>query len=328
MFDKTGTLTRNAPTVTRILTAGSATTDDVIGFAAGLEAVSDHPLAAAIIAANEATPEPAADVETVPGKGVTGIVDGRAIRLGKPGFIDPAGLTDQVRQLQAAGATVVLVECDGTTIGAIAVADQTRDEARHVVSELHALGVNRVVMLTGDNPATAAVVGAVVGIDDVRADLLPDDKLAAIRDLQTGGPVAMIGDGINDAPALATADVGIAMGAAGSDVAIEAADIAIMSDNLDHLPGMLSHARRTRRIMIQNLVLSGLIITVLIPIAAFGVLGLGAVVATHELAEIIVIGNGLRARRPLERFTPQTTSELTGTPTGTTMTDSAIGGPP
>ena len=166
-------------------------------------------------------------------------------------------------------------------------------------------------MLTGDNNATARALAAQAGIDDVRAELLPAEKTTAVQQLTGFGGVAMVGDGINDAPALATAHVGIAIGAAGSDVAIEAADIAIMGDRLTHLPDLLDHAVRTRRIMLQNLILSGLIIAVLIPVAALGWLGLGAVVATHEIAEIAVIANGLRARRHLhtEPRVPSTTIE-------------------
>ena len=300
-FDKTGTLTRNQPKVVEVVTIGGASRDEVVGFAAAVEALSEHPLAAAIVAATDGRPRDTTDVHTVAGMGVTGVVDAHQVRLGKPGFIRPAAIGVDIARLQSSGATVVLVERDGVTIGAIAVRDEVRTEARSVVAALHTGGIDRIVMLTGDNELTARVVGAAIEIDDVRAGLLPDDKLTVIRELQASGPVAMVGDGINDAPALATADVGIAMGAAGSDIAIEAADVAIMGDSLDHLPALLAHARRTRRIMIQNLVMSGAIITILIPISALGVLGLGAVVATHELAEILVIGNGIRARRAFDR---------------------------
>jgi cation-transporting ATPase G len=233
-------------------------------------------------------------VQAIAGHGITGVVDGRTVRVGKPGFIEPGALAGDVTRLQAGGATAVLVEVDGDTIAVIGVRDELRPEAADVVAALHRRGI-RVAMLTGDNAATAAALAAQAGIDDVRAELLPADKTRAVEQLAAHGGVAMVGDGINDAPALATARVGIAMGAAGSDVAIEAADIAIMGDRLTHLPDVLDHAVRTRRIMIQNLVLSGLIIAVLIPVAAFGVLGLGAVVATHEIAEIVVIANGPRS---------------------------------
>jgi len=155
-------------------------------------------------------------------------------------------------------------------------------------------------MLTGDNAGTAKAIGAAAGIDDIHAELLPTDKAAVIEQLQSHGPVVMVGDGINDAPALAGADVGIAMGWAGTDVAIEAADVAIMGDDLTHLGDLIAHARRTHTIMIQNLALSGLLVAVLIPVAAFGLLGLGAVVAVHELAEIVVRQRSPSSPRPLQ----------------------------
>lgn len=152
-------------------------------------------------------------------------------------------------------------------------------------------------MLTGDNERTARALAAEVGIDEVHADLRPEDKARIIDDLQDRRSTAMVGDGVNDAPALATADLGIAMGAMGTDVAIETADVALMGEDLRHLPQALAHARRSRRIMLQNVGLSLAIITVLMPLALFGVLGLAAVVLVHELAEIVVIANGVRAGR-------------------------------
>jgi len=298
-LDKTGTLTRNQPSVVGVATISGHTRQRVLELAAGLEAASDHPLAAAIVAVAPAT-DPTSDVHTVYGDGLTGTVDDHAVRVGKPGFVDPAELSDTVASYQRDGATVVAVEADGTTVGVIAIRDELRPEAADVVAALGAQGL-QVTMLTGDNAATAASVGTAAGIGDIRAELLPADKTTAIEQLSTGGPVAMVGDGINDAPALATATVGVAMGAAGTDVAIEAADVAIMGDHLDHLPELVAHARRTRRIMLQNLIGSGAIIAVLIPVATFGWLGLGAVVAVHEVVEIFVIANGLRARRRLTR---------------------------
>ncbi len=298
-LDKTGTLTRNRPTVIDVITAAGTDRATAVSFAASLEASSDHPLARAITADSNSF-HAATGVQAVAGHGITGTVDGRPVRVGKPGFIDAGTLAADVSRLQAGGATAVLVEVDGDTIAVIGVRDELRPEAADVIAALHRRGV-RVAMLTGDNAATAAALAAQAGIDDVRAELLPADKTRAVEQLAVHGGVAMVGDGINDAPALATAQVGIAMGAAGSDVAIEAADIAIMGDRLTHLPDVLDHAVRTRRIMIQNLVLSGLIIAVLIPVAALGWLGLGAVVATHEIAEIAVIANGLRARRSIHR---------------------------
>ena len=293
-FDKTGTLTRNEPTVVDVATSGTDTAT-LLTVAATLEANSDHPLAAAITAAG--TPSGSAtDVQTVPGAGITGTIDGHHVRLGSPSFVPAGSLTNDVQRFMDSGATVVVVERDGGAIGAIAVRDDLRDEAALVVSELRQLGLH-IVLLSGDHHDTAIALGHAAGIDDIRAELLPDDKRGAIDELGQVGGVMMVGDGINDAPALATADVGVAMGALGSDVAIEAADIAIMSDRLTHLPWLVGHARRTRRIIIQNLILSGVIIITLVPLAGIGLLGLGAIVAIHEIAEIIVIANGLRARQ-------------------------------
>ena len=296
-LDKTGTITRNQPRVIAIDPAPGTRPDEVLALAAALEARSEHPLAAAITEAHPATLPVAHDVEAIVGAGLTGTVDGRPARLGKPAFVDPGPLAARVTARQRNGATVVVVEHDGTLLGTIAVRDDPRPEARHAVAELRRLGIGRVAMLTGDNHATATAVAAEVGIDDIHAELLPTEKLDHIIELQGTGPTAMVGDGINDAPALATADVGIAMGAAGSDVAIEAADVALLGEDLRHLPATLRHARRAGRIMRQNLALSGLILAVLIPLAATGTLGLATVVATHELAEVIVIANGMRAGR-------------------------------
>ncbi len=293
--DKTGTLTRNRPLVVDMVSANGAGPDELIELAAALERRSEHPLAQAILAA---APDGASaeDVEAVAGSGLVGRLDGRSLRLGRPGFIEPGALTADVQRLQGDGATVVLIERDGETLGAIAVRDELRPEAPAAVDDLHAGGL-RTAMLTGDNRRTAEALAARAGIGDVYAELLPEDKVTAVERLQRERPTAMVGDGINDAPALASADVGIAMGAIGTDVAIEAADVALMGDDLRHLPDTLVHARRAGRVMRQNLLLSGGILLTLIPLAATGVLGLAAVVAVHELAEVVVIANGIRAGR-------------------------------
>ena len=294
-LDKTGTLTRNQPAVVDVATAPGHTREQVLDIAAALESRSEHPLARAILAAVPQHRD-AEGVEAVTGAGLTGTIDGRRARLGRPGWIDAMELAEQVTAMQEAGATAVLVEYDGAVIGAVAVRDDLRPEAPEVVARLRADGY-QVAMLTGDNERTATALAALAGITDVHADLRPEDKSAIIRRLRESAPTAMVGDGVNDAPALATADVGIAMGVMGSDVAIETADVALMGEDLRHLPQTLAHARRARSIMLQNVGLSLGLITVLIPLAALGVLGLAAVVLVHELAEIVVIGNGVRAGR-------------------------------
>ncbi|MFF4923304.1 heavy metal translocating P-type ATPase [Kitasatospora sp. NPDC001261] len=294
-LDKTGTLTRNRPAVVRVVTLDGHSRDTVLAVAAALEARSEHPLAEAVLAAAPGVPA-ATDVEAVTGAGLTGRLGGRPVRLGRPGWIEPGPLAEAVTAMQDSGATAVLVEDDATVIGAIAVRDELRPEAREVVDRLRARGLT-VVMLTGDNERTARALAAEAGIDTVHADLRPEDKARIIGGLRTLRPTAMVGDGVNDAPALATADLGIAMGAMGTDVAIETADVALMGEDLRHLPQALDHARRARRIMLQNVGLSLAVIVGLMPLALLGVLGLAAVVAVHELAEIVIIGNGVRAGR-------------------------------
>lgn len=294
-LDKTGTLTRNEPVVTEVVTVGDATRSEILRLAAAVETRSEHPLASAILAAAEDV-APAHDVEAVPGSGLVGRVDDHWIRLGRPGWLDAGLLAEAVARMQQAGATVVLLERDGDVIAAIAVRDELRVEAAEVVADLRREGYH-LVMLTGDNERTAAALAAEVGIDNVHADLRPEDKADIVAQLRLDRATAMVGDGVNDAPALATADLGIAMGAMGTDVAIETADVALMGEDLRHLPKVLTHARRARRIMLQNVGLSLGIIVLLVPFALLGLIGLAAVVLVHELAEVVVIANGVRAGR-------------------------------
>ncbi|MGH9156000.1 MAG: heavy metal translocating P-type ATPase [Acidimicrobiales bacterium] len=295
-LDKTGTLTENRPRVVEVVCAPGITSETVLGLAAALEARSEHPLAQAVLDAVGTAPAAARGVEAVAGSGLVGTVDGATVRLGRPGFVAAAGLSADVERMQAAGATVVLVERDGVTVGAIAVRDELRPEAAETIAVLHRAGM-ATAMLTGDNRATAEALGRRAGVGVVHSELLPTDKAAVIERLEASQPTAMVGDGINDAPALATATVGIAMGAMGTDVAIETADVALMGDDLRHLPDTLTHARRAGRIMRQNLALSGAILVILVPLAAVGALHLASVVAIHELAEVVVIANGVRASR-------------------------------
>ncbi|MEB3030652.1 heavy metal translocating P-type ATPase [[Mycobacterium] nativiensis] len=294
--DKTGTLTANRPVVIDVATTDTATREEVLTVAAALEARSEHPLAAAVLAATPTPIAAASDVQAIPGAGLSGHLDGQPIRLGRPGWIDTADLADRVTRMQQAGATAVLVERGGQLLGAIAVRDELRPEAAEVIAELRARGYE-VAMLTGDNHATAAALAAQAGIEHVYAELRPEGKARLIAQLRTQRPTVMVGDGVNDAPALAAADLGIAMGAMGTDVAIETADVALMGQDLRHLTQALDHARRSRQIMLQNVGLSLGIITVLMPMALFGTLGLAAVVLVHELAEVVVIANGVRAGR-------------------------------
>ena len=318
-LDKTGTLTANRPAVIDVATTNGATREQVLDLAAALEVRSEHPLAAAILTdVDDVTP--ATDVEAVTGAGLTGRRDGHTIRLGRPGWLDPGPLAVDLQRMQQAGATAVLVEDNGQLIGAIAVRDELRPEAAEVVAQLRRDGYH-VAMLTGDNQATAAALARDVGIDAVHAELRPEDKARLIQQLQAERSTAMVGDGVNDASALATADLGIAMGAMGTDVAIETADVALMGEDLRHLTQTFRHARRARRIMLQNVGLSLALITALMPLALFGVLGLAAVVLVHELAEVVVIANGVRAGRttglatgPGERSASPTSAAPVGAP--------------
>lgn len=293
--DKTGTLTGNQPTVTEVLAVEGTSKQQVLAWAAALEQHSTHPLAAAITQAAPGTAA-ATGVTEQAGHGIGGTVDGSDVQVGSPRRFSAGVLSDQVQHLETQGMTVAVVQRNGAVVGAIGVRDELRPEVPEVIRTLAAAELG-VTMLTGDNLRTARALASQAGIEDVRAQLRPEDKAKAIGELNAAKPTAMIGDGINDAPALAAAEVGIAMGATGSDAAIESADIAFTGHDLRLIPQAIAHARRGRRIMNQNIVLSLLIIVVLPPLAITGVLGLAAVVLIHEVAEVIVILNGLRAAR-------------------------------
>jgi len=310
-FDKTGTLTQGKPVV--VVTRAADGTDEttVRDIAAGLEAHSTHPLGAAIIAASH-NPATVADVQEQPGHGITGVVDGQPARVGSPRWVPAGSLAADAEALEEQGMTVVVLEVAGSVIGILGIRDELKPEAVETVRQLTAAGI-ATVMLTGDNERTARAIAAQVGISDVRAQLLPADKAAAIEEFARTRPTAMVGDGINDAPALAAANVGIAMGVTGSDAAIESASVAFTGNDLRLLPAALLHARRGRLIMTGNIVLSLGIIVVLFPLALFGVLGLAGVVLVHEIAEVIVILNGVRtARRPAMRSVHQGSPNLAG----------------
>lgn len=302
-WDKTGTLTRNQPTVTQVLTTNDATETQVLHWAAALEAHSTHPLAAAITAASSQALT-AHHVHETAGHGMTGLVEDAQIAVGSPRWLNPGPLTQQVTALEDQGMTVVIAHRNDQPVGAIGVRDELRPEVPTAIRQLSEAGVTS-AMLTGDNTSTAQALASTAGIDQVHAELRPDGKAQAVVAMREQNPVAMIGDGINDAPALAAADLGIAMGATGSDAAIESADIAFTGDDLRLIPRALDHARRGRQIINQNIILSLAIIVVLLPLAITGVLGLAAVVLVHEVAEVIVIFNGLRARRTPPFTTPE-----------------------
>lgn len=294
-FDKTGTLTSGTPRIVACHTAEGFAPDHVLSWAAAVERDSGHPLAAAFATAAPRALQATA-VREKAGHGVAGIVDGGHVRVGSTRWVSPGPLGKRADALAADGMTVIVVSRDGAPAGVIGVRDELRADAARTVQRLTAQGV-RTIMLTGDNARTARALGTAAGISDVRAEQLPADKAAAVRELSAGAPTAMVGDGMNDAPALATATVGIALGTAGSAAAVEAADVALTGHTLSALPTMLAHAKQSRRIMTQNIVLSIGIIAALVPLALSGALSLAGVVLVHEIAEVVVIANGLRAAR-------------------------------
>ncbi len=304
-FDKTGTLTRGRPVVTdTIPLAGSE--DDLLALAAGIERFSEHPLARAVVehaAARGVAPRAAEDFAALTGSGASATADGGTSYVGSPALFEELGLPlggirDRAAALQQEGKTVIVVGTAERVQGLLAVRDEIRPGIRETIRALLATGVH-VVMLTGDNERTAAAVAKAVGINEVWADLKPDAKLRAVRDLESRfGAVLMVGDGINDAPALAAATCGVAMGAAGTDAAIEAADVALMADDLGKVVEALRLGRRVRRISGQNILFSVLILAVLIPAALLNALTVATTVLAHEVSELLAVANGLRAGRP------------------------------
>lgn len=312
-FDKTGTITLGKPAISTIVCAEGVDEERLLGVAAAAERQSKHPLARAVVAEAERRgfEIPQADaVQSSSGKGVVATVDEREVTVGSSSFVAERGdrlddsLQEQVQKLQEAGETIILVAEQGAGLGAIAFADAPRPNAAETLKRLRSLGLAHFALITGDNPKVAAAVADAVGIEDRRAGLLPDEKVQAVEGLlERYGPTAMVGDGVNDAPALARASVGIAMGAHGSDVALETADVALMSDDLAMLPFAVGLSRRARRIIIENLVVALGVIAVLLGSAVAGVVSIGIAIVVHEGSTLVVVANALRllGYRPRER---------------------------
>lgn len=299
VFDKTGTLTTGHLAVTAVVPADGWQSDEVLAQAAAVEAASEHAVAVAI--ATEMPDAPAVtEFRAVTGKGVSGIVDGRRVEVGRPSWVAgrtdvPAAVLDARRSGEARGETVVYVAVDGEVCGAVAVADSVKDSAADAVAALHARGL-RTMLLTGDNPATAAAIAAQVGIDDVIAEVLPEGKVDVIEQLRDGGRVvAMVGDGINDGPALACADLGLAIGR-GTDVAIGAADIILVRTDLNVVPQALDLARATMRTVRMNMVWAFGYNIAAIPVAAAGLLIPIIAGAAMAFSSFFVVSNSLRLR--------------------------------
>ena len=302
-FDKTGTLTEGAPKVTDVVPAEGATEAELVDAVVAVERLSEHPLARAVVRdlSDRATGEVSAeDLQSVTGHGVRARLGGEAVAVGKPALFTldggspaPGDLLETDRQLKADGRSTMLVRRGDRFLGVVGLMDTPRASARGVIQKLHALGIETTVMISGDAQVVADSVARAVGIDEVRGDLLPDDKVSAIQALRQRGEVAMVGDGVNDAPAMAHATVGIAMGAAGSDVALETADVALMADDLSRLPFAVGLSRKTRGIIRQNLWMSLGMVAFLVPATLFG-LGIGPAVALHEGSTLVVVVNALR----------------------------------
>ncbi|MGD9734736.1 MAG: heavy metal translocating P-type ATPase [Solirubrobacterales bacterium] len=304
-LDKTGTLTRGAPQVTDFITQQGVHPGEAMLVAAAVEARSEHPLARAIldhVRAEGIDPPPAEGFEAVVGHGARASLSGREIWVGSPRLLaqlaPEAAPPPEVERLEQEGKTVVLVGREAEVLAVVAMRDEPRPEAREALAALRRLGIGNLVMLTGDNRRTAEAIARELGIDEVRAELLPEQKVDEIERLRAQfGAIAMVGDGINDAPALARADLGIALGTGATDAAIEAADIALMADDLRKLPEALAIGRRSQRISRQNLIFSIALLTLLIPSAVLGLLTVVVAVLVHEVSELLAVANGLRAAR-------------------------------
>ena len=302
-FDKTGTLTKGKPEVTDIFTQNNVAEETVLQLVAAVEKQSQHPLAKAILTTlhdkglTELVPT---DFQSVTGKGAYATVDGQKISVGSLKWIATLTTVDEVTieratQLQAQGKTVVAAVSDDQLIGIIGIADQLRDESKHVLQKLRALKVKHTVMLTGDAKPTAEAIATSLGMSDVRAGLLPAEKLTAIKELRTKyGAVAMVGDGVNDAPALASANVGIAMGGAGTDAALETADIALMGDDLTKLPYTIGLSRKTLRIIKENITFALVLKLIALLLVIPGWLTLWIAIFADMGATLLVVFNSLR----------------------------------
>ncbi|HLS61956.1 MAG TPA: cation-translocating P-type ATPase [Ruania sp.] len=310
-LDKTGTITEGRPRLTDVVPLHpTMDSDEVLRMAARAEAGSEHPLARPILEAAAERKLPVLGLpqhtEPVPGKGIVATLDGHRVAVGNLALLqaetissqDQARASSVVVELAVAGRTPMVVACDGQVMGVVAVADRIRQDAAEMVRHLHAAGVKKVVMLTGDIEPVAQAVGAEVGVDEIYAGLLPEDKLEAVGALQRQGhTVAMVGDGVNDAPALATADIGVAMGAAGTGVAIETADIALMKDDLLKLPQAISLARRTVTTMRQNIAIALATVAALLAGVLFGGVTMSIGMLVHEASVLVVIANAMRLLR-------------------------------
>ena len=311
-FDKTGTLTEGRPRITDVAPAPDIDEAELLATAVAVEALSDHPLARAIVRDGTqrlgGAPLPAASgLRSLTGQGVVARIEDDTVQIGKAEMFGADGLPPlsesvaaAVEQLRNEGRTTMVVRRNGRDLGVIGLMDTPRASARSALERLRKIGITRMVMLSGDNQRVADAVARQVGLDEAWGDLMPEDKVEAIEKLREAGEVAMVGDGVNDAPAMANATVGIAMGAAGSDVALETADVALMADDLSHLPFAVGLSRQARTIIRQNLFISLGVVVLLVPATILG-LGIGPAVAAHEGSTLVVVFNALRLLAYRER---------------------------
>lgn len=306
-FDKTGTITYGRPELTDVIPFANSpaqNANELLAIAAALENRSGHPLAQAVVRAAQAKGLAfpiTSDVESLTGRGLRSIMDGKTVLIGNRKLMDEAGVAigaeaqQQVEQLQSNGKTIMLIAISGQAAGVIGVADTLRADAASTMAALKRIGVQETVMLTGDNARVATAIAGKVGLTTFRADLMPEDKVTTIRALNDKfSYTAMVGDGVNDAPALANATVGVAMGGAGTDVALETADVALMGDDLSKLPFTVGLGRATRAIIQQNLFISLGVITFLVIASITGWAGIGVAILFHEGSTIVVVLNALR----------------------------------
>ena len=308
-LDKTGTITVGEPSVTDIVPMGGVDERTLLTNAASVERRSQHPLAKAVVRAAEqralALPD-AGEMQSITARGVRAPVEGATVEIGRALLFEdaavavPAEVHSAVARLEQAGRSTMIVRRVGHTpefLGVLGLADEPRANARETLVALRRAGIDRIIMLTGDNAGVGNAVGTAVGVDEVRAGLLPEDKVTAIQELALKGPVAMVGDGVNDAPALAHATVGIAMGGAGTAAALETADVALMGDDLSRLPFAIALSRQSKRIIRQNLFVSLGVIAVLVVATVSGLASIGPAVIAHEGSTLVVIANALRLLR-------------------------------
>lgn len=313
-FDKTGTLTEGKPALTHAIPFGETTKEQLLKAAIAVESLSDHPLAAAIVAGGRkelggVNVEPAEGLTALIARGVRATWNNTTIHIGNRRLCEevtsasvPMEIDQKMASLEAGGHTAMIIHQDGTYLGIISVMDTARPEAIETLGILKKMGIKRMIMLTGDHQKVADAIARKIGITDAFGSLLPEDKVAAIDRLRSEeGSVAMVGDGVNDAPAMAKSTVGIAMGAAGSDVALETADIALMADKLDNLPFAIGLSRKARQIIRQNLLISLGMVAVLVPLTIMGTVAIGPAVVGHEGSTLVVVLNALRLLRYEQR---------------------------